>query len=117
MALQSLAASAWRFLVTLVVSAIVLWIAQKIVLPGRKEQSFVSVLALAFVWSIIDIILGYIFAFLPLGILEWIIELIIWIWILKAWFDVGWLTASVISIVAWIISMILGFFLGILSLI
>lgn len=105
--------SVFRFLVMLVISAIVLWVAQKIVLPERKEQSFMSVLALALVWSIIDFILGYIFVLLPLGILEWIAVVILWIWVLKLWFKVGWLTASVISIVAWIISAILGLFLGI----
>ncbi len=105
-----------RFLVTLVVSAVVLWLAQKIVLPEKKEQPFLSALALAFVWSVIDFLLGIIFALLPLWILEKIIVIVIWIWVLKAWFKVGWLTAAAISIVAWIISAVIGFFLAILHL-
>ncbi len=105
-----------RFLVTLVVSAVVLWLAQKIVLPEKKERSFLSALALAFVWSVIDFVLGIIFVLLPLWILEKILIIVIWIWVLKVWFRVGWLTAAAISIVAWIISAVIGFFLMILHL-
>ncbi|MDK2372237.1 MAG: hypothetical protein QI197_02545 [Candidatus Korarchaeota archaeon] len=105
-----------RFLVTLVVSAVVLWLAQKIVLPEKKERSFLSALALAFVWSVIDFVLGIIFVLLPLWILEKILIIVIWIWVLKVWFRVGWLTAAAISVVAWIISAVIGFFLMILHL-
>ncbi|MCC6029531.1 MAG: hypothetical protein LM591_05285 [Candidatus Korarchaeum sp.] len=100
------------FIVTLVVSAVVIWLAQKIVLPREKEKGIISVLALAFVWSIIEFLLSFIFSIIPLGVLEGLIVLILWIWVLKSWFNVGWLQAAGISLVAWIIMLLIGFFLG-----
>jgi len=100
------------FIVTLVVSAVVIWLAQKIVLPREKEKGIISVLALAFVWSIIEFLLSFIFSIIPLGVLEGLIVLILWIWVLKSWFNVSWLQAAGISLVAWIIMLLIGFFLG-----
>ncbi len=106
-----------RFVITLLVSAVVLWLAQKVVLPDKKEQSFLSVLALAFVWSVIDLVLAIAFAILPLWIIEKLIEIVVWVWVLKAWFRVSWLTAAAISVVAWIISGVVGLFLALIHLI
>ncbi|MEM2490069.1 MAG: hypothetical protein QXD92_03010, partial [Candidatus Korarchaeum sp.] len=60
----------WGFIVTLIVSSVVIWVAQKVVLPRERERDFLSVLALAFIWSIIESVLYFIFSFTPLGILE-----------------------------------------------
>jgi len=107
--------SLWRFLITIVVSAIVIWVAQKVVLPSRKEKQFVSAVALAFLWAIIDAVLDLIFSFLHLGVIGWLVTLVVWVWVLKSWFDIGWGAAALISFVAWIISLILGILWGIVS--
>ena len=101
------------FIFTLIVSACVIWLAQKIVLPRHKEKGILSVLALAFLWSLIEFVLSLIFSIIPLGVIEGIVVLILWIWVLKAWFNVGWLQAAAIALVAWIIMLVAGFFLGI----
>ena len=106
-----------KFLITVIVSAIVLWIAQKVVLPTSKEKSFLSVTALALIWAIIDGILDGIFSFIHLGILGSLISLLIWIWVLKVWFDIGWIKAILISFTAWIISLVLGLLWGLAKLI
>ncbi|RLG43834.1 MAG: hypothetical protein DRN78_01170 [Thermoproteota archaeon] len=105
-----------RFLVSLIVSAIVLWAAQKIVLSDMEEKPFSSVVALAFVWAIVDAVLGFIFSVIRIPILGYLITLIAWIWILKSWFDVGWGKAILIAVIAWIISVILVAILGLLGL-
>lgn len=102
------------FAVTLVVSTLVLWLAQKIVLPREKEKGFLSVLALAFIWSIAEAVLYYVFLITPLGVLEKLITLLIWIWVLKAWFRIGWLQAAMISLVGWLIMLIVKFLMGLI---
>ncbi len=106
-----------KFIITVIVSAIVLWIAQKIVLPTSEEKSFLSVTALALIWAIIDGVLGGIFSFIHFGILGSLITLLIWIWVLKVWFDIGWIKAILISFIAWIISFIFGLLWGLIKLI
>ncbi|MEM3740503.1 MAG: hypothetical protein QXP84_06855 [Candidatus Korarchaeum sp.] len=105
----------WGFIVTLIVSSVIIWVAQKLVLPRERERGFLSVLSLAFVWSIIESVLYFIFSFTPLGILEKLITLLIWIWVLKAWFKVGWFQAAMISLVAWLIMLLARFLLGLLT--
>ncbi|MDW8035343.1 MAG: hypothetical protein RMI85_02680 [Candidatus Korarchaeum sp.] len=104
----------WSFVVTLIVSSVVIWLAQKIVLPREKEKGFLSVIALAFIWSIVEAILYHIFSLTPLGILEKLVTLLIWIWILKAWFRVSWFQASMISLIGWLIMLLAKFLLGLL---
>lgn len=106
----------WSFIVTLIVSGVVIWIAQKIVLPREKEKGFLSVIALAFIWSIIELVLRFIFSFTPLGIIEKLITLLLWIWVLKAWFGIGWLQAAMISLVGWLIMLLAKFLLGLFTL-
>ncbi len=106
-----------RFLITIIVSAIVIWIAQKVVLPASKEKSFLSVTALALIWAIVDSILSAIFSFIHFGILGTLITLLAWIWILKVWFDIGWIKAILVSFIAWVISIILGLLWGLVRLI
>lgn len=106
----------WGFLVTLIVSSIVIWLAQKIVLPREKEKGFPSVFALAFIWSILESVLNFVFSFTPLGFLEKLITLLLWIWVLKVWFDVGWLKAAMISLVGWLIMLLVKLLLGLLTL-
>lgn len=104
------------FIVTLLLSSIIIWLSQKLVLPRDKEKGFLSVLALAFIWSIIESILNLIFSFTPLGPLEKLITLLLWIWVLKSWFGVGWLRAAIISLIAWFITILVKLFLGLLAL-
>jgi len=104
------------FIVTLLLSSIIIWLSQKLLLPRDKEKGFLSVLALAFIWSIIESILYLIFSFTPLGPLEKLITLLLWIWVLKSWFGVGWLRAAIISLIAWFITILVKLFLGLLAL-
>ena len=100
-----------RFLVSLIISTFVLWAAQKIVLPESKERSFVSVLVLAFLWSIIGEFVTELLKGIPL--IGGILALVVWIWVLKSYFDIGWMSAIAISFVAWVLIIIVGIVLGI----
>lgn len=103
-----------RFVITLIMSAAVIWLAQKIVLTKEKEKGFLSVLALALVWALIENLLYYFFWLTSLGFLERLVTLVIWIWVLKSWFKVGWFQASIISLIAWVLNLTVAFFLGFL---
>ncbi len=83
-----------------IVNAIVLWLAQKFVLPTEKEKGILSVAALALIGAILATVLSLIPLIGPL------IALIAWIWLIKSWFDIGWGQAILIAIVAFILGII-----------
>ncbi|HIE23166.1 MAG TPA: hypothetical protein EYP68_02940 [Candidatus Korarchaeota archaeon] len=95
-----------RFIVGLIVNAVVLWVSQIVVLPKEKEKGFLSVLMLALIGAIVTSFL----ALIPL--IGWLIGLIVWIWLIKSWFDVGWFQAIAIAVLAFIIGIIIGVVLG-----
>ena len=107
----------FRTLISLIVSAVVIWAAQIFVLPKEKEKPFISVLGLAIVWAIIDLIFNKILSSLfrfPLSrLILGIVVLVLWLLLLKSWFNVGWGHAILISIVAWILNLIVLIILGI----
>ncbi len=97
---------------TFVANVIALWLSQRFVLPSEKEKGLLSVVLL----SIIGAVLSYILIrFIPfIGLL---VAIVVWIWLIKVWFDIGWGHAIVIAIVAFVLGIILsalvGLFLGI----
>ncbi len=95
-----------RFIIGLIVNAIVLWISQIIVLPKEKEKGFLSVLMLALIGAIVTSFL----ALIPF--IGWLIGLIVWIWLIKSWFDIGWLQAIAIAVLAFIIGVVISAILG-----
>ena len=103
---SALGSLALRFIIGLIINAVVLWISQIVVLPKEKEKGFLSVLVLALIGAILTSFL------LLIPIIGWLIGLIVWIWLIKSWFDTGWLQAIAIAILAFIIGVIVGALLG-----
>ncbi len=110
-------AALFRAIISLIVSAVVIWAAQIFVLPKEKEKPFISVLGLAIVWAIVDFIFNKVLLALfrfPLSrLILGIVVLILWLLLLKSWFNVGWGHAILISVVAWILNIIVLIVLGI----
>ncbi|RLG51178.1 MAG: hypothetical protein DRO00_07590 [Thermoproteota archaeon] len=97
---------ALRFIIGLIINAVVLWISQIVVLPKEKERSFLSVLMLALIGAILTSLLSLI----PL--IGWLIGLIAWIWLIKSWFNIGWFQSIAIAVLAFIIGVIISTLLG-----
>jgi hypothetical protein len=114
MAEISLIALAVHIIVNVIVLSPVLWIAGRL-LAGKDKAKFTDAL-----WIVIlGTIIGAVFqAFLEgmLGLLGSIIMLIIWLALVKHFFDTGWLKALVIAILAIIIYIVIVAILVLLGL-
>ena len=114
MAEINLIALAVHIIVNVIVLSPVLWIAGRL-LAGKDKAKFTDAL-----WIVVlGTVIGAVFqAFLEgiLGLLGSIIMLIIWLALVKHFFDTGWLKALVIAILAIIIYIIIVAILVLLGL-
>jgi hypothetical protein len=98
-------------IVNVLVLTPVLWIAGRL-LVGADKARFVDAL-----WIVVlGTVIGGVFSAFVSGLIASIIILIIWLGLIKHFFDCGWLKALVISIVAVAVFIILMIILGILGL-
>jgi hypothetical protein len=89
----------------------VLWIAGRL-LVGASKAKFIDAL-----WIVVlGTVIGGVFSAFFSGIIASIIILILWLGLIKHFFDCGWLKAFIISIVAVVVFVILMIILGILGL-
>ena len=104
-------------LVTILISIIVnvlvltpvLWIAGRILVGGSKAR-FIDAL-----WIVIlGTVIWAVFSAFVSGIIASIILLIIWLGLIKHFYDCGWLKALIISIVALVIFAVISLILGII---
>ena len=98
-------------IVKIIVMAPALWLAGR-TLVGEKKAKFLDS-----VWIIIlGTLVGGIFSYFEIiGILALIIQLVIWFGLVKHFFDTGWLTAFIISVLAIIILVVIAFILGLIG--
>jgi hypothetical protein len=102
-------------LIELVVKIIILapafWLAGR-ALAGKENAKFLDA-----VWIVIlGTLVGGIFSYFEIiGIIALIIQLIIWLGLVKHFFDTDWIKAFVISVLAVIILIVIGFILGLIG--
>jgi hypothetical protein len=88
----------------------VLWLAGR-TLVGREKAKFTDA-----VWIVlIGTVFGSIFSAFFTGIIASIIQLVVWLALVKHFFDCGWLMAFVISIIAVVIFIVIAVLLGLLG--
>ena len=101
-------------LINIVVGTIIvapfLWIAGRW-LVGSEKAKFFDAIWIVLLGTVINAIVG---AFLP-GLLAAIIMFVIWLALIKHFFDCGWVTAFAIALIAVIIIVIVGIILGIIG--
>ena len=100
-----------ELVIKIIVLAPALWISGR-ALVGKEEAKFLDA-----VWIIIlGTLIGGIFSYFKIiGIIALIIQLVIWLGLVKHFFDTGWLKAFVISVLAVIILVVVGFILGLIG--
>ncbi len=81
-----------------IVIAPVLWLSGRAVV-GKEKAKFTDAVGIV----ILGTVIGAVFGFLFVGIIASVIQLLIWLALVKHFFDCGWLKALVISIIAVII--------------
>ena len=98
-----------QIIVNVVVLAPVLWISGRLFV-GKDKAKFTDAL-----WIVVlGTVIGGFFQYLFSGIIATIIVLIIWLALVKHFFDTGWIKALIIAVVAIIIWIIIAIILGVL---
>jgi len=97
--------------IKIIILAPALWLSGR-ALVGKKKAKFLDA-----VWIIIlGALVGGIFSYFEIiGIIALIIQLVIWLGLVKHFFDTGWLKAFAISVLAVIILVVIGFILGLIG--
>lgn len=90
-----------EFIIAWLISAIIIYIVLKIYPGKQKRENFGGALVAALLGEIVYSFFHIIG--LPLGSL---LALIVWLWILKKLFDVGWIGAAIIAFLIYILSLI-----------
>jgi hypothetical protein len=88
----------------------VLWFSGRILVGGEKAK-FTDAIAIVALGTIAGVALGALFNVF----LASIVQLVIWLALIKHFFDCGWLKAFVISLVAVISFVIIGVILGLIG--
>ncbi len=99
-------------LIELVIKIIVLapafWLAGR-ALAGKEKAGFIDAIWIVILGTLIGGIFSY---FEIIGLIALIIQLIVWLGLVKHFFDTDWIKSFVISVLAIIILVVVGFILG-----
>ncbi|MDI9644933.1 MAG: hypothetical protein QFX35_06925 [Candidatus Verstraetearchaeota archaeon] len=100
-------------LINLVVSIIilspVLWISGRL-LVGKEKAKFTDA-----IWIVaIGTIIGTVFGYFSLGWIGTIIMIVVWLLLIKHFFDCGWLKAFLVALVTLIIFIVIGIILALI---
>ena len=98
-----------QVLINIIFLSPVLWIAGRL-LAGKDKAKFTDALWIVILGTIIDYGLSYFIT----GIIAFIILLVIWLALVKHFFDCGWLKALTISIVAVLVFIVIAVILAII---
>ena len=97
-------------LVSVVINSLVVWFAGKSMV-GPEKAKFSDAVWIVILGSVIG---GAINALLY-GIIGTIIVLIMWLYLIKHFFDCGWVKALIIAVIAVIIMVIVSFVIGLIA--
>jgi hypothetical protein len=102
-------------LIDLVIKIIVLapafWLAGR-ALVKKENAKFVDAIWIVILGTFIGAVFSY---FEIIGIIALLIQLILWLALVKHFFDTNWIKAFVISVLAIIILVVIGFILGLIG--
>ena len=102
-------------MIDLVIKIIILapafWLAGR-ALAGKEQAKFLDAIWIVILGTLVGGIFSY---FEIIGSIALIIQLIIWLGLVKHFFDTDWIRAFVISVLAVIIIIVVGFILGLIG--
>jgi hypothetical protein len=108
-------------LVSLVISVVVgiiilspiLWLVGRW-LVGKEKAKFTDAILIVVIGIVVNAIIGWVLTGV-LSIIGWIVTLIIWLYLIKHFFDCGWLKALLIAIITVIVFIIIGVVLALIG--
>ena len=95
--------------VSVVVNSLFVWIAGR-ALVGKEKAKFTDAIWIVVIGAVLNAIMGV----FNLGIVGSIVAFVVWLGLIKHFFDCGWGKALLIAIVAAIIQFILAFLMAII---
>ena len=99
-----------HIIVNVIILAPVLWLSGRL-LVGKDKAKFTDAVWIVVLGTLVGSVFGYFFS----GWVALIVELVLWLLIVKHFFDCGWLKALAISIIAVIIVAIIVVILALLG--
>jgi len=90
----------------------VLWLAGRL-LVGKEKAKFTDAIWIAALGTIIGSVLGYLFS----GIIATIVVIVLWLALIKKFFDCGWAKAFLIALITAVIFIVIGAVLVLLGLV
>lgn len=106
----NLDAVAIQIIVSIIVISPVLWLSGRAIV-GKEKANFLDAIWIVLLGTIIGGIFGFFFT----GIIAAIIQLLIWLALVRHFFDTEWLKALVISILAVIIFLVIAVILTLIG--
>lgn len=97
-------------IVNIIILSPVLWLSGRAIV-GKDKAKFTDAVLIVILGTVIGTLFGAFF----LGIIASIIQLILWLALVKHFFDCGWLKALVISIIAVIIFVVIAIILALIG--
>ena len=98
-------------IVNIIIIAPSLWLAGRALVGGKKAR-FLDSIWIVVTGTVIGHVLGYFFT----GWIAVLVQLVVWLGLVKHFFDASWVKAFVISILAIIIFIVISLILGVLGL-
>ena len=96
------------FVVNILVNSLFVWLAGKALVGGEKAK-FTDAIWIVFLGSIIGGVISAFFQGMVGSIVGSIISFIIWLGLIKHFFDCGWIKAFIIAVLAVIIQIVVSF--------
>ena len=97
-------------IVSIVVLSPVLWLAGR-ALVGKEKAKFTDAILIVVIGTLVGALFSYFFS----GLIAAIIMLIVWLGLIKHFFDCGWLKALLVAIVTVVIFIIIGVVLALIG--
>ena len=99
-----------HLIVNVIILSPVLWLAGRAIV-GKEKAKFTDAILTIVIGTVVGILFGIFFS----GLIAALIQLILWLLIVKHFFDCGWLIALAISILAIIIFAAIAIILGLIG--
>jgi len=99
-----------HLIVNIIILSPVLWLAGRAI-AGKEKAKFTDAILTVVIGTVVGTLFGIFFS----GLIAALIQLILWLLIVKHFFDCGWLKALAISILAIIIFAAIAIILGLIG--
>src|SRR5512136_3062608 len=95
-----------QIVVGIIILSPVLWLVGR-GLVGKEKAKFTDAILIIVIGLVVNAIVGWILTGWA-SIIGWIVMLIVWLYLIKHFFDCGWLKALLIAIVTIVVFIIIG---------